>query len=354
MIRKNNIKIGNKFIGPNQPVFIIAEAGVNHNHQLDLALKLVDAAADAGADAVKFQTFRAEQVVTPEAKMAGYQRKNIGQAESQFAMLKKLELKEEYYPELIKYANKKNIVFLSTPHGGFQSVDFLHSLNVPAFKFGSGDLNNLPLLQYAAKFKKPMILSTGMGNVVEIKEAVATVKKAGNQKIILLHCTTDYPCRFEDINLRAMKTLMNFPGILVGYSDHTHDTQTSVMAATLDACVVEKHLTLDKNLPGPDHKTSLEPGEFKNLVEQLRKIPVILGSFKKAPTKRELKYLPLVRKSIVTTVDIKKGEKFTKENLGIKRPGIGLSPRYYSSIISKISRRDIKADTLINRKHYEK
>lgn len=351
---KKTIKIGNKIIGRNKPVFIIAEAGVNHNGSLGLAKKLIATAANAGADAIKFQTFRADQVVTKTSKMAWYQKKNLGAAENQLAMLKRLELKEEYYPELIEYAKKKKIIFLSTPHGGFESVDLLNSLEIPVFKFGSGDLNNLPLLQYAAKLKKPIILSTGMGNMAEIKEAMATIKKAGNQNAILLHCTTDYPCRFEDINLNAMRTLMNFARTLIGYSDHTRDTQTAIMAATLGACVIEKHITLDKNLPGPDHKASLEPGEFKNLVEQLRRVPTILGSFKKAPVKRELKYLPLVRKSIVATADVKRGEKFTKENLGIKRPGTGLSPGHYSSIISEISRQNIKADTLISKKHYEK
>lgn len=347
------IKIGKKIISNKSPVFIIAEAGVNHNGQLDLALKLVDAAARAGADAVKFQTFKAEQVVTMTGKIANYQKKNIGSSESQLSMLKKLEFSEKWYPKVIKRCRERNIIFLSTPQGGFASVDLIKD-KVQTFKFGSSDLTNLPLLQYAAKFKKPMLVSTGMGNLAEISEAVAVIKKAGNNKIVVLHCTTDYPCRHEDVNLKAMETMMEDSRVLVGYSDHTSDFQPAIMATTLGACIIEKHLTLDRSLLGPDHKASLEPKEFKSLVEQLRKVKVILGSSEKVPVKRELQYFPLIRKSIVSVSDIKKGEKLTSVNLAIMRPGTGIAPRHYTRLLGKKAVRDIKASQLIKENDYEK
>ena len=269
-MKEIKFKISDKLAGENQPIFVIAEAGVNHNGRLDLALKLIHAAADAGADAVKFQTFRAEQVVAASGKMADYQKRNLGKSESQLVMLKKLELKEEYYPALIKRAKERGIIFLSTPHGGFESVDFLQKLKIPAFKFGSGDLTNLPLLEYVAKFKKPMILSAGMATMKEIKSAVKIIKKAGNNKIIVLHCTTDYPADPEKVNLLAMKTMEKELGLPAGYSDHTDGIKISVAAAVLDAQVIEKHFTLNKAMPGPDHKASLEPGELKEMVKQIR------------------------------------------------------------------------------------
>lgn len=347
---KNNLifKIGNKTIGHNRPVFIIAEAGVNHNGRLDLALKLVDAAKEAGADAVKFQTFRAEQLAAESAKMAVYQKKNLGKEESQLAMLKKLELKENFYQPIIKRCEEKGIIFLSTPHGGFESVDFLQKIGAPAFKFGSGDLTNLPVLAYAAKFKKPMILGTGMANMKEVKEAVSAIKKAGNDKIVILHCTTNYPCPPEEVNLSAMASMMREISILVGYSDHTLGSQTSIMAATLGACVIEKHLTLDKTMPGPDHIASSDPQEFKSTVESIRKVKIIMGSATKKPNKSEIPLIKIARKSLVALSGIKKGEKFTKNNLGIKRPGSGLAPKKYFIVLNKRSRRAFKKDELIS------
>lgn len=347
------IKIGKKVISSKSPVFIIAEAGVNHNGRLDLALKLVDAAADAGADAVKFQTFRAEQVVIPEVETAGYQKKNTGKTESQFAMLKQLELKEEYYPELIKYAKKKNIIFLSTPHGGFESVDFLNSLKTPALKFGSGDLNNLPLLQYAAKLKKPMIISTGMSTLQEIKEAVNAIGKTGNNQIIILHCVSNYPAQFSEINLRILPFFMRKFKFPIGYSDHTLGGEASLAAVSLGANVIEKHITIDKNLSGPDHVCSLNPTEFKQLVSGIRNIEKGLGRAEKKLTQSEIKISKVAKKSVVAVKDIKKGEVFNSENIGIKRPGTGLPPKYYFSILSKICLSNVKADTLISKKHYE-
>lgn len=348
----NNIKIGNKKIGNNQPTFIIAEAGVNHNGSLKNALKLVDAAKDAGADAVKFQTFKAEDVVTSVGKMAVYQRKNIGKSESQQAMLKKLELKEKFYQPIIRHCQKKKIIFLSTPHGGFNAVDFLQSLNISAFKFGSGELTNLPLLQYAAKFNKPMILGTGMANLHEVQEAVNSIKSTGNKKIIILHCTTNYPCPPAEVNLRAMQIMMKKVDALVGYSDHTLGDEVPVMAATLGACMIEKHFTLDKSMPGPDHQASADPKELKEMIEKIRYAEIILGSDIKQPNKSELPMMKTVRKSLVALTDIKRGEKFSKNNLGIKRPGTGLAPKMYFKILGKKAKKNIIIDSLIKRNDY--
>ncbi len=352
-MKKTFLKIGNKKVGQGQPVFIIAEAGVNHNGRLDLALKLVDEASKAGADAVKFQTFKAEQVVTGSGEMAAYQRRNTGSAGKQLSLLRQLELKDDFYKPIIEYCKKRNIIFLSTPHGGFASVDFLQKLGVPAFKFGSGDLTNLPLLAYAAKFKKPMIISTGMATMAEIKEAANVVQKTGNNQIVVLHCTTNYPCPAKEVNLRAMPAIYKDIQLLVGYSDHTEGSQASVMAVTLGACMLEKHFTLDKNLSGPDHKASATPQELASLVAAVRSAEMMLGSNQKKPTKSELQFLPLIRKSIVAAKDIKKGEKFSIANLSIKRPGHGLEPRHYFKLVGKRATEDIIADTLLQRKHYE-
>lgn len=347
-----DIKIANKFIGENQPVFIIAEAGVNHNGNLKTAFKLVDAAAAAGADAIKFQTFKADQVVTAAGQMAAYQKKNIGKSESQLAMLKKLELPDEFYKPLIDYCFKKKIMFLSTPHGGFASVDLLEKLKAPAFKFGSGDITNLPVLKYAAGFNKPMILGTGMATLREVKNAIGAIKQAGNKKIIALHCTTNYPCPPSEVNLKAMQTMAEKLGALVGYSDHTLGIQVPAMAATLGACLIEKHFTLDKNMSGPDHKASLEPDELKNMVRAVRQVKEIMGSGFKEPTASELKISLLGRKSLVSLRDIKKGEKLTKENIGIKRPGSGLAPKYYFTVLGKTAKKDIEKDDLIGLKDF--
>ena len=341
------MKIGTKTLGSKQPVFIIAEAGVNHNHEFDLALKLVDAAADAGADAVKFQTFRAGQVVTEQGVMAEYQKKNIGKTESQIEMLRKLEFSEDWYPKVIEHCKKRGIIFLSTPHGSFASIDLLQNLGIPAFKFGSGDLTSLPILAYAAQFKKPIILGTGMATMIDVKEAIKTINKAGNNKIVVLHCTTNYPTPPEEVNLRAMQTMMKDVEALVGYSDHTIGSQVPVMAVTLGACVIEKHLTLDNNMPGPDHKASANPEVFKNLADEIRLVETILGSSVKKPLPGEIKLHSVVRRSIVAVKDIKKGEKLSRQNIDIKRPGTGLEPKYFDRMIGKKALKDIRKDSLI-------
>lgn len=335
-IKVMTISISKKIIGYQRSPFIIAEAGVNHNGRLDLALKLVNAASSAGADAIKFQTFKAKNVAT-----------NWGKAKSHFEMLKKLELKERFYKPIIKRCREKNIIFLSTPHGGFESINFLQSLNVPAFKFGSGDLTNLPVLQYAAKFKKPMIIATGMANLEEIKEAINCIKKTGNNKIIVLHCTTNYPCPLDQANLRAMQTMKEQLDVLIGYSDHTLGIQVPIMAVTLGACLIEKHFTLDKNMSGPDHKASLEPSELKKMIEGIRNIEKVLGDGIKKPNPSEIKIARVARKSIVAAINIKRGSKITEEMLAIKRPGTGIEPKHLYRIIGKITKKYIKKDELI-------
>jgi len=346
------IKIADKKVGNNKPVFIIAEAGVNHNGSLKNALKLVDVAAKARANAIKFQTFKAEDVVTAAGQMAAYQRKNIGKPASQFDMLKKLELKENFYKAIIQYCRKRKIIFLSTPHGSFNSVNFLHSLNVSAFKFGSGDLTNLPLLQHAAKFRKPIILGTGMATLTEVKQAIRCIENKGNKQIIILHCTTNYPCPLNEVNLRAMKMISERLNVLAGYSDHTLGTQVPVMAVSMGACVIEKHFTLDKTMPGPDHRASLNHFELRTMVDQIRKAEMILGSEVKKPSKSEIPMIKTVRKSLVALIDINKGEQFNERNLGIKRPGVGLPPRDYQAVLGKKAKRYIKADRLIRKKDY--
>ena len=345
---EKTILIQNQLIGEGHPVFVIAEAGVNHNGNLDLALKLIDAAADTGADAVKFQTWRAEQLVTKSGKMAEYQKKNTGKEEPQFDMLKKLELKEEWYPKLFERAKEKGIILLSTPHGGFESIDFMEQYNFPAFKIASGDITNLPFLEYAAKKGKPMLVSTGMSTIEEIKETVDTIKKAGNEQILVFHCTTDYPLAPENVNLKAMQTLMKDLDVLIGYSDHTVGDQVAIMAATLGARMIEKHFTLDRTMPGPDHIASTEPKEFKEMIARIKQIPIIMGSGVKKPLLPELQYISVARKSIVANRDIKAGEKFTSKNLAIKRPGNGISPREFKNILGKKAVVDIPLDTLLD------
>lgn len=346
---KSSFSIGRHQIGYGKAVFVIAEAGVNHNGRLDLALKLVDAAAKAGADAVKFQTFKAKEVVTTSGTMAEYQKKNIGKSESQIAMLKKLELRDSFYRPLMKRCRERGILFLSTPHGGFGSVDFLAKLKLAALKFGSGDLTNLPVLAHAAKYRLPMILGTGMATFDEVKTAVKVIQRAGNRKIVMLHCTTNYPCPFDEVDLRAMQTMMRELDVLVGYSDHTQGIQVPTMAVTLGACVIEKHFTLSRKMKGPDHAASLEPDELADMVAAIRRVPVILGTAEKKPHASERTVTDIARKSVVTVKAVRKGERFTTENLGIKRPGTGIPPARYLDILGKRAKKDIDADTLIRR-----
>lgn len=326
--------------------YIIAEAGVNHNGDISTAKKMIDVAVKAGADAVKFQTFRAEQLVCQSAKKADYQMETTDSTESQFEMLKKLELSYSDHVELISYCKKKNIQFLSTPFD-VDSLKMLDRLGVPLIKIPSGEITNYPLLVAAAKTKKPIILSTGMSDLEEIAEAIHVLKANGGERIVLLHCNTEYPTPMKDVNLRAMDTMRERFHLLVGYSDHTLGIEVPIAAVALGATVIEKHFTLDKKMKGPDHKASLEADQLKAMVEAIRNIEVALGSKEKSATTSEKKNMEVARKSIVAAGDIKKGEKFSENNLTTKRPGNGISPMKWNEILGKTADRDYKKDELI-------
>lgn len=348
------IRIGGTSVGEGQPVFIIAEAGVNHNGSIALAKKLVDAARAAGADAVKFQTFDSEELATSSAKMAKHQKNKSGTSEAQVKFLKRLELSDKEFAVLAAYAKKKGITFLSTPHGGFSSVDLLQKLKVPAFKFGSGDCNNLPVLAYAAKLKKPMIISTGMADERGVKEAVECIRKAGNNDIVVFQCTTDYPAKPEEINLLAMPAMGKKFKVIVGYSDHTQGADASIAAVALGARVLEKHLTLSNDMEGPDHKASMDIKHFAGYVRSIRETEAMMGSPKKTIAKSSKHYIPLILKSVVVRGNVKKGEQFTEKNLAIKRPASGLPPKFYFAILGKRATRNIGHDEFIRKSDYTK
>lgn len=330
-------------------VFIIAEAGVNHNGSLKLAKKLIDAAVEAGADAVKFQTFKAERLVSKQAPKAEYQKQTTDVEESQFEMIKKLELDVGAHKELMGYCAQKGIQFLSTPFD-LESIDLLDSLGLPLFKIPSGEITNLPYLRHTASKKKPIILSTGMADLGEIEDALVVLTKGGIEvaDITVLHCNTEYPTPMEDVNLRAMQTISYaFPGIKVGYSDHTLGIEVPIAAVAMGASVIEKHFTLDKNMEGPDHKASLEPDELKAMVLAIRNIEKALGNGHKKRSPSETKNMSIARKSIVAARAIRKGELFTEENLTIKRPGNGISPMRWDEMIGQVAQQDYQEDELI-------
>lgn len=334
----------------NSKVLIIAEAGVNHNGDLELAKKLIFAAAEAEADIVKFQTFKADKIVSREAKKAAYQEKNINDGDdSQYNMLKQLEMPDDWHSQLIEYAHKNNIKFLST---GFdeESVDFLDQLGLPFFKIPSGEITNKPYLQHIASKGKPVILSTGMANMEEIKAAMNVLIENGltKNRITVLHCNTEYPTPMEDVNLTAMVTLQNELGVNIGYSDHTQGIEVPIAAVALGANVIEKHFTLNRNMAGPDHKASLEPEELKAMVKAIRNIEkAIGGSGIKEPSTSEHINMAVARKSIVANCSIIKGELLTKQNLSVKRPGIGISPMLWDEILGLTAIKDFEPDDLI-------
>lgn len=342
------IKISTKFIGDKEPCFIIAEAGVNHNGDIDLAKELINVAIDAGADAVKFQTFKAESLVLHGANKAEYQMNSTGSEESQYQMLKKLELTESNFEELKAYAENKNIIFLSTPFDN-ESVDFLDNIGVPLFKIGSGELINLPLLQHIAKKNKPVILSTGMATLGEIEEALYTLINKGLRDIIILHCITNYPAKAEEANLNVIKTLRSCFKLPVGFSDHTLGINVSLTARALGACVIEKHFTLDKKLPGPDHGASLDPEELGALVKGIREIESALGDGIKKPTKEEENIKKFVRKKLVACVEIPRGTIIAEGMVMLKRVGSeeGIDPKYFYSVLGKKTLQDINLNSPI-------
>jgi len=341
------IRITDRLIGEGEPCFVIAEAGVNHNGDINLAKKLIDTAREAGADAVKFQTYQAEEVVTRDALKAGYQKETTSSNESQYNMIKRLELSRKDFKELYIFAREKDILFLSSPFDS-GSVDLLDELGVPAFKVPSGEITNFPLLRYIAGKKKPIILSTGIATLEEIKEALEVIKAEGVNDIVLLHCISSYPAKIEDMNLRAMASLRSAFKLPVGLSDHSHGITVPIAAVALGACIIEKHFTLDRNLAGPDHRASLEPEELKKMVTAIRDVERAMGDGIKRPTKDEEENKKVGRRSIVARVDIPRGTVITEAMLAIKRPGTGLEPKYLEEVIGKSARHDIEANEPIS------
>ncbi len=328
--------------------FIIAEAGVNHNGSRDTAFRLIDAAKEAGADAVKFQSFKAVSLVSKKAEKAEYQKQTTSSNESQYEMIKKLELSLKDHHKLIAYCLKKEIQFLSSPFD-LDSIDLLNELGLEIFKIPSGEIINLPYLRKIGKFNKNVILSTGMSALGEIEDAIDVLVENGTdrEKITVLQCNTEYPTPYEDVNLKAMLTIKNAFNVKVGYSDHTKGIEVPIAAVALGAEVIEKHFTLDRNMEGPDHKASLEPNELKQMVESIRIIEIALGNGIKKPSKSELKNKPIARKSIVAIDTIKRGELFTLNNIGIKRPGNGISPMRWDEVLGKTANKDFEVDNLI-------
>ena len=328
---------------------IIAEAGVNHNGSLELAKQLVDRAVEAGADYIKFQTFKAANLVTKSAQQADYQKKNIGGGDnSQYQMLKKLELSQEEHLELIGYCQQRGIHFFSTAFD-CDSIEFLDSLHLNLWKIPSGEITNYPYIKQIAQKQGDVILSTGMSTAEDIQNAVDVLLRWGKTKdqITILHCNTEYPTPFEDVNLRAMQSIAKQFGTKVGYSDHTRGIEVPIAAVALGASVIEKHFTLDRNMPGPDHKASLEPDELKAMVSAIRNIEKALGSSEKKVTDSERKNIAIARRSIVAAKDIHKGELLTEENLTVKRPGTGISPMRWEEVLGTKAVRDFMEDELI-------
>lgn len=345
------LQIGNKRIGDGEPCFIIAEAGVNHNGDIGRAKKMVRAAADAGADAVKFQTFSAERIASKGAGKARYQKETTDASESQYDMLKKLELAPADFHALSSCAEKNGIIFLSSPFD-CGSVDLLEEVGVGAYKVPSGEITNAPLLSRIARTGKPVILSSGMADLTEIGDAVSVLRTGGAGGIVLLHCVTSYPAPIESLNLKVMNTLRIRFRIPVGFSDHTQGILAPVIARALGACVIEKHFTLKRTLPGPDHAASLEPGELARMVREVRTVDLALGDGRKRihPVEREIR--KVARKSLVAGSDIPKGSEITMEMIEVKRPGTGIAPADLSQVIGRKTRQRIRKDTVLRWEHF--
>ncbi len=329
-------------------VFIIAEAGVNHNGSVDLAKKLIDVASNSGADAIKFQTFKAKNLVTKNSEKANYQKVLTDQKETQFDMLKKFELNKEAHLELIEHSKYKNIKFLSSPFD-HESIELLNDIGLEIFKIPSGEITNLPYLKHIGKLDKKIILSTGMSNFDEVKNALAVLVNSGTKKnnITILHANTEYPTPIQDVNLRAMLSIGKELDINFGYSDHTLGIEVSIAAVSIGAQCIEKHITLDCNMRGPDHKASLEPIQFTEMVTAIRNIEKALGSSIKKPSKSEISNIQIVRKSIVAKTTIRKGDILSDKNLAVKRPGKGISPMKWDEVIGTKATKDYNEDDLI-------
>ncbi len=340
------INIAGRLIGSSQPCFVIAEAGVNHNGSLDMGRQLIDAAVEAGADAVKFQTFRAMDLVTRDAPMAEYQQRNTGKSEAQYEMLRKLELDEPAHQKLIGYCQERGILFLSTPFDQ-KSADLLLQLNVSAFKVSSGDLTNHPLLDHLAASGLPVILSTGMATMEEVQDAVNIMRDASNPPVAILQCVSNYPADVRDVNLRAMNTMAAETGCLTGYSDHTLGDEVALAAVALGARILEKHLTLDTTLPGPDHAASMNPADFALMIRRLRNIEAAMGSGLKMPVMAEENTRFVARKSLFAAIDISPGEVVAAHHFICRRPGSGLSPNKLATLIGRRFIEPVKAGELI-------
>ncbi len=342
----HTLDIAGRTVGQNQPCFIIAEAGVNHNGDLALARRLIDAAKEAGSDAVKFQTWITEKLVTPDAPMAEYQRRNTGQEQSQFEMLKSLELSQDQFRQLKAYADTQGILFFSTPDEE-ESADFLEVLGVPVFKIGSAEVANLPYLRHVALKNRPIILSTGMATLGEVEAAVRTIEAAGNGQLVLLHCVSNYPAEPGDCNLRAMDTLRTAFQYPVGFSDHTLGTEIAIAAVARGACVIEKHFTLDTQLPGPDHAASLNSSDFADMVQAIRKVEGALGSGRKRPVPSEMVTRQAVRKGFVAARNIPLGKKLDVRDVVLRRTSGGLGPEYLDLLVGRETKIMIEAKQVI-------
>lgn len=340
--------IGEREVGPGRPVLVIAEAGVNHNGDLSLAIQLIDAAVDCGADVVKFQSFRTEEIVTRSAPKADYQTVTAGTTESQFQMLKRLELKASDQAKLQQHCESRGIVYLSTPYDPTSAKE-LADQKVKAIKIASTDTTNLPFLHFVGKLGIPVILSTGMSEIAEVRSAFDTLRAAGLQQIALLHCTSEYPAPMDELNLAAIQTLRTNFDAPVGFSDHSSGIEAATWAVAMGACIVEKHFTLDRSMPGPDHAASAEPSEMKKLIQTLRQLERSIGDGVKRSTPSEQRNKPKMQKSLVARCVIKEGEIITEETLTAKRPATGLSPLLWRSVIGKRAAREIAADEILTK-----
>lgn len=341
-----SIMISGREIGIGHPCFIVAEAGVNHNGDLKLARQLIDIAVQAGADAVKFQTFQAERLTTRDAPKSEYELQTTDVRETHYDMLHRLELSEESHNDLITYCKQQGIIFLSTPFDE-DSANMLADLGVSAFKTSSGEITNLPLLAHIARKEKPMIVSTGMAKLGEVEDAIQTIESTGNNDIVLLHCVSNYPADPSEVNLRAMQTIAAAFQVDVGYSDHTPGVEVALAAVALGACVIEKHITLNKKLPGPDHQASLEPHEIKSMVHGIRMIEAALGKARKQPVESEANTASVTRKSLVAAKTIPSGTRVTRDMIVVRRPGTGLPPTMMTYVVGRTVREEITEGSLI-------
>jgi N-acetylneuraminate synthase len=340
------IDIAGCLVGPGHPCFIIAEAGVNHNGDMAMARRLIEEAARAGADAVKFQTFTAERLVSPDAPKADYQLQTTDREETQYQMLRRLELSEAMHHDLITCCQQQGVLFLSTPFDAL-SADFLARQGMAAFKISSGEVTNLPFLEHLARLGKPLIMSTGMATLAEVDTAIRTVRQAGNEQLVVLHCVSNYPTDPADVNLRAMQTMATAFGVATGFSDHTLGIEVPLAAVALGACVIEKHFTLDKTLPGPDHRASLEPDELVAMIRSIRNVEAALGHGRKEPAASEASTAAAARKSLVAATDIAAGTVLTSEVIAVKRPGTGLPPAMLPYVLGRTARHPIAAGCLL-------